>query len=311
MFIFDSNFDRMISVCIPVFNEDIRMLVRQLLEQAGILDFTVEILCYDDGSDEEFKFCNRELISSPVITYKEFKENRGRAAIRNEMGKAASQPWILFLDADSMLSKDDFLKNYLPVMSDADIICGGTAYMRLPPTDKSTLLRWTYGRKREQLSAAQRMKKNRFAITANNFMIRKDIFLRHPFREEIRGYGHEDTVFGFDLIHAGYKINHTDNPVLHAGLEPSSVYLKKTKDAIDNLVFISEHIISDDRFIQDSGLLRLSCQIRKRGLLPVVRFLFRRTQKWLEKNLTSRHPGLFLFDLYRIGYLCTILKKNG
>jgi glycosyltransferase involved in cell wall biosynthesis len=295
----------MLSVCIPIYNVDIRLLADQVKQQAGTMQVSVEIICFDDASDEKYKTINRELKTDGGIFYKEFQQNAGRAAIRNELGKAATQPWLLFLDADSMIEKEDFLKKYLDAVESADVICGGTAYTASPPPDTSRLLRWTYGRKREQLTSAQRMQNNKFAITANNFMIRRRIFQECPFREEIKGYGHEDTVLGYDIFQAEHKIKHIDNPVVHTGLETSAEYLGKTKSALSNLIYISENIIRDERFIGESGLLRLYNRLKTLRLLPVVRYLFLKGQPFLEKNLTGRNPRLFLFDLFRIGYLCS------
>lgn len=294
----------MISVCVPVFNVDVRILADQLVNNAKKAAFTVEILFFDDCSDEKFRSLNREISKVKGIIYKELDRNTGRSSIRNTLGKTATQPWLLFIDGDSELVKNDFLESYLNAATDAEVICGGTVYHNSAPADKNTLLRWIYGRAREQLTVSQRTSGNKFAITANNFMIRRDIFLHYPFRETIREYGHEDTVLGYDLCKAGIRMKHTDNPVLHKGLEPSAEYLEKTGIALDNLVYVSENIIEDARFRNESGLLKMRDRLRKTGLLPVAGALFRMAEPILVKKLTGNNPCLFLFDLYRTGYIC-------
>jgi glycosyltransferase involved in cell wall biosynthesis len=294
----------MISVCVPVFNVDVRKLAGQLANEAQKAPFAVEIIFFDDYSDEKYRTLNSEISKKKGIIYKELARNTGRSSIRNALGKAATQPWLLFLDSDSELVTNDFLGYYIKAAQGAEVICGGTVYRGSPPSDKSTLLRWTYGRAREQMTALQRSSGNKFSITANNFMIRKDIFVQHPFREIILEYGHEDTVLGFDLNKGGVKVIHADNPVLHNGLEPSVEYLEKTRKALDNLVYISENIIGDARFRNESGFLKMRNGLKKTGLLPLAGVLFRMFEPYLAKNLTGKNPRLFLFDLYRTGYLC-------
>ncbi len=300
----------MISVCVPVYNTDVRPLALQLSNMAGKAPFPVEILLFDDFSLPSWHETNREALTFPGVTYQRMEKNRGRAAIRNILGKTARLPWLLFLDADSMIPEDDFLKRYAAAAEKGGVICGGTLYHEVPPADNNLLLRWTYGRKREQRPAAEREKENTFAITANNFMIERDVFLKHPFRETIRGYGHEDTVLGYDLHQAGITIRHTDNSVFHTGLEPSAHYLEKTKAALGNLSFISRELIQNPHFQDASGLLRMVKRLNKYGLQGIASTLFRWCEPLLRRNLTGSRPSLLLFDLFRTGYLCTLQANS-
>ena len=60
--------------------------------------------------------------------------------------------------------------------------------------------------------------------------------LSNPFDESIQGYGYEDLLLAKALKEKGVEILHIDNPVQHLGLETSKVFLKKTTNAIDNLI---------------------------------------------------------------------------
>lgn len=295
----------MITVCIPVYNADVRVLARQLSGMAASSGIAVELLFFDDFSEARFRAVNREIMEIRGVVYHEGERNMGRSALRNYLGKIASHPWLLFMDADCLPVSGNFLKSYAAETGENRVICGGTRYSDEPPAGEK-LLRWTYGKAREALTAAQRSAKNSFAITANNFMIRKETLAAISFRESIREYGHEDTVLGYDLSTAAIPIGHIDNPVYHTGLEASAVYLEKTRTAIDNLVKISEEEVTDPVFIKGSGLLRTGSKLRKTGLLPVVAWFFRMGEPLIRKNLTGPHPRLFLFDLYRTGYLCSI-----
>jgi glycosyltransferase involved in cell wall biosynthesis len=72
----------MITVCIPVYNSDVRALVKALYEQSKKINETIEISVIDDGSRSEFKKWNTELAGK--INYIENQQNRGRARIRNQ-----------------------------------------------------------------------------------------------------------------------------------------------------------------------------------------------------------------------------------
>jgi glycosyltransferase involved in cell wall biosynthesis len=282
----------MISVCIPVFNVDVRPLARQLADQIAGLNVPAEVLFFDDFSKEPFRIINRQIREFVGITYAEMDFNRGRAGIRNQLGKLASQPWLLFLDGDSLLPDSGFLKNYIHAFGDAQIMCGGTVYDPSPP-DKDKRLRWKYGTRREQVPAVKRASDNKFAITANNFLINRNLFFEVGFREAISNYGHEDTVFGYDLFLKGLTVRHIDNPVIHTGLESSEEYLRKTRMALDNLLFIKENMITDPRFVQSSGLLNKLQKLESLKLTGLAARGFSMFEPLLTRNLTGSHPSLF------------------
>lgn len=301
----------MISVCIPVFNTDVRKLACQLAEEAEEVPFPVEILIFDDGSAEGCKQVNREIAGMAGIRYHEMPVNTGRSAIRNNLGNEAAYPWILFLDGDSEIPGMGFLNRYAGLTENAAVICGGTIYRDTSPGDKTKRLRWVYGRKREQLSARQRSAGNKFAITSNNFMIRHDVFNQYRFREIIREYGHEDTLLGYDLHIAGIPVVHADNPVIHTGLETSAEFILKTENALENLLSLSENIIKDKKFNRGLKLLKWRNRLKRSGGLSLAALLFRSAKHLLVKNLTGEKPCLFLFDLYRLGSLCNKSLKAG
>ncbi len=294
----------MLSVCVPVYNYDVRALARQLSGQIKELSLSAELLFYDDGSETHFREINREIAQIKSIKYIELPENIGRAAIRNLMAKAARYPHLIFVDSDSELPDTDFLKRYADNIYNASIICGGTQYLP-DPTEPDKMLRWVYGRKREQLSPEERQKKG-FSITANNFLVSRDVVLNYPFRENIREYGHEDTVFGFDIYKAGLPILHIENPVIHKGLETSGLYLEKTRSALRNLLIIDQYLIEDLVFQSHSVLLKLRGILKRFGLLPFASWLFKIFSGKMEKILMGNQPKLWIFDLYKAGYICSL-----
>jgi len=284
-------------------------LVWQLKQQAEKISNDIEIIVYDDGSSESFKLKNRELAVVPQVFYREMEKNMGRAAIRNLMGLKSQKPYLLFIDADSKLVSNDFLKKYMEMAKPGVVICGGTAYSLQKPAGKK-MLRWVYGQKREAISAEKRNSRKGFIITSNNFLIDRETFKKNHFREDIGSYGHEDTLLGYDLFKSGIQPLHINNPVEHTGLEDSLTFLKKTKTALKNLLFISEKILSNsDEFPNRMPFLKRYNKIT--GIIPpaLIQWFFNQFKHTIEKNLTGKHPNLFLFDLYKLGYFASLKKR--
>ncbi|MCC6723970.1 MAG: glycosyltransferase, partial [Saprospiraceae bacterium] len=151
----------MLSILIPIFNFDIRPLVKDLHEQCETLGIGYEIVCFDDGSTSEYKLLNKEIWKLPNVIYREMPQNLGRSAIRNALGKAARFDFLLFMDCDSKVVSSDFIKNYvgftrvslnplaLPHANDSGdklestpppgipnaLIYGGRCYSNSPPAD--------------------------------------------------------------------------------------------------------------------------------------------------------------------------------
>jgi glycosyltransferase involved in cell wall biosynthesis len=301
----------MLSINVPVYNIDARPLVLKLAELVCNFSTESEILVYDDGSKAAIKELNREFQNRPGIIYHELPKNLGRSAIRNKMAEDSRFEYLLFIDADSEIISDDFLNNYLKSLRNKKVLCGGTVYSSTPPADNSKLLRWVYGSQREAISANERNNKKGFIITSNNFCIEKKLFLETRFREDIGKYGHEDTLLGFDLFKKGMTPFHIDNPVKHTGLEDAEMFLKKTRNAVENLLFISENLLKDDSDFEKQ-LHFLNRYKKLTSILPeaVLRKYFSIFRNKMEKNLKGKNPRLFYFDLYKLGYFAVIKNRK-
>jgi hypothetical protein len=190
-------------------------------------------------------------------------------------------------------------------------MCGGTSYSENRPADPKKLLRWYYGTQREALSAQQKNRNKGFVITSNNFLIGKEVFKKTHFREDIKKYGHEDTMLGYDLFTNGENIVHFDNPVEHTGLEDSAIFLNKTKLAVKNLWYITENLIDDKAsFSHQVTFLRKYQKLTRFIPETFFRFLFEKLKKIMEKNLTGANPKLFIFDFYKVCYFANIKSRE-
>lgn len=299
----------MLSINIPVFNFEVFELVAALHGQAAKLGIDFEIRVYDDGSEETFKLKNRNISGLGNVIYAELPENLGRAAIRNKMGLESEYEYLLFIDADSKIIQHDYLEKFLKNALPNRVLCGGTSYSPDKPADPEKWLRWHYGTSREAISAEARKRKKGFIITSNNFLITRNVFGKLHFREEIKKYGHEDTLLGFDLHRAGFEIFHINNPVEHTGLEDSAIFINKTKTALHSLFSISRELLPGNAdFQQQVYFMKRYNSIKK--IIPgfVLRLFYTLCSTSIEKNLKGKNPSLFLFDLYKLAYFATLEK---
>jgi len=300
----------MLSINIPVYNIEVADLVAELIEQGNALKLPFEIRVYDDGSQEAVKEKNRKLKAEPAVVYVELPENLGRSGIRNRMGGESKYKYLLFIDADSAIVSGNYLKNYLDAAKPGEVLCGGTAYRSDKPSEPEKLLRWTYGINREAISATHRKSAKGFIITSNNFLIDKEVFERIHFREELKAYGHEDTLLGYDLHRNNIVIRHIDNPLEHTGLEDAATFLAKTKTALENLKNIAAGMVdNDDVFTEQVAFLRKYGNITNYVPGALFRFIYKTANRLMERNLKGKNPLLFVFDLYKLSYFAQIKNR--
>ncbi len=297
----------MLSICIPVYNVDVTLLVQKLIAQGDQLSIAIEVLVYDDGSIIDYKNINRALLEYKQVKYKELEVNHGSAAIRNRMAVDSLYDYLLFLDSDSEIPKD-YLQNYLPyIQSKKSIVCGGRIHPeRLPSLDKS--LRWKVGKIREDFSAKQRNKIPNKSFMSNNFLIRKDVYEQIRFDESIKRSGHEDTMFGIELEMKGIDIFHINNQVIHIGLENNNEFLLKTRQRLETLKIIENRNINNNLLYERITILRYYRILKKFRLLNITGLLFKTSKGLLDKLLQVTNPSIFIYDIYKLGYYSLISK---
>ena len=288
----------MLSILIPVYNFDIRPLVADLHRQCEACGIDFEIVCFDDGSTEDFKEKNGELGHFKNLIYSELPQNLGRSAIRNALGKAARFPWLLYMDCDSKVVSPHFIQNYLGHLQPGSLVYGGRCYSPEPPADPALYFHWHYGTHREFMTALQRKQSPWHSFMTNNFLIPRDLLLSILFDETLRQYGHEDTLFGMELARRHIPIIHIDNPLEHIGLEPVDVFLQKTEQGIENL-----YLLWQQGKPIDTRLLRTFLKCKKWGVVALLRLPFLLSKKLVVKQLRTGSPSLKLFDFYKLGYI--------
>ena len=293
----------MISILIPTYNYTVTKLVKTLYNQAIKQKIPFEILVLDDGSsNKNIQAENKEINNLEQCHYFESTVNKGRSVSRSYLAKKATYNWLLFLDADVMPKDERFIENYIQHIQTGKpgIVSGGIVYDKSKPS-KEKMLRWEYGRKREEKSAILRSKTPYFIVTGN-LLIKKEIF--HKINTVTDNLYGEDLVLSQHIKDKKLSVSNIENPVVHLGLESSNVFLEKSLQAVEN-IFVFE---KNKELKQDFTKLQQT-YVTYKPVMPVLAFFTKATKTFIIKNLLSQKPSLFLFDIYKL-YHYTTLKKN-
>ncbi len=230
----------MLSILIPIYNYNVVKLVTTVIEQCEKENINYEVICIDDKSTPKWLKANEELTQKFKVNYIQLSENLGRSRIRNWMVKLSSKEYVLFLDADSDIIHDSFIKTYIEYIKEKgpDVVCGGRIYSDKQPRTLDKMIHWSYGHQYESKNAEYRNTKPSRFFHSNNFICHSSIVAKYPFDESLTSYGYEDLLWGHIIRQNGYTIDHIDNSIIHKGIERNEAFLTKTEEAIDNLVRI-------------------------------------------------------------------------
>lgn len=294
----------MLSILIPVFNFNIVKLATELHKQAAdqLIDF--EIIVMEDGS-KNFIQENKAITALSNIKHIILDKNIGRSAIRNKLADVAAYDYLLFLDCDAKIYSSKFISKYLAFCQDEVVVLGGRIYDENNNDPKFSLIK-KYGLKREQNDIENLSTRDKFPMfTTPNFLISKSIFNKIRFDESIKGYGHEDTIFGIMLHEMQIEFTFIDNPVIHIGLENNPVFIQKTEEAIKNLYNL--YILNKYPLLEkESKLLSSFILIKKLKLTKALALTYNLCKNPIRLLLCTSNPSLKLFDLYKLLYICKI-----
>ena len=293
----------MLSVCIGIYNYDVNQLVKDLCKQADKLGIEYEILLLDDASKHDYLMKNAKLDFLPHVTYLQNYRNVGRSVIRNTLASRAKYPYLLFMDCDTKVTHPDYLKNYVDAAPTARVISGGYEYKAKKPK-KNYVLRWAYGHQREMVPAEERNQNPNLSFSTFNFLIEKEIFKIVEFDETLSGYGHEDTLFGLELMEHGITVKHIDNPLRHEVVATNDRFLKQTENAIDNLFVVYDKVNDKQQFVDGTKLLKTFQWLQRKKLVKFYMRFYSVFKSLIINNLKSNNPKMRNFDLYKLNYVC-------
>jgi hypothetical protein len=296
----------MLSILIPLYNYNVYPLAKQIVEQAIKLNIDFEFICIDDASDSPLNVENEKVNTLKNSKFIAQKTNAGYRDNRNNLAAMSKYDCLLFIDGDSIIIGSDFISNYINNISkNTDIIYGGRTHPK-NIDNPNKKLRWKYGRYIEDKTALVRNKNVYKTLMFNNTLISKEYFNLIKFNTSITKYGHDDTLFAFQVKNLHLKVKHISNPVQHGDIDSNDIFLKKTEEGIINLFYLYQTKKIDFNFVR---ILKLYSALEKTKIKFAVAFSFKLLKSLLVKQLKSVNPSLLLFNFYKIGLLCT-LKKN-
>lgn len=294
----------MLSILIPTYNFEISPLIKKLQHQISSIKNRVEIIVFDDHSSlfiEE----NRKVAQEFNLTYKYLEQNLGRGRTINLLAKAANFKYLLILDCDVVPESNLFLSNYLTEISkETDVIYGGRRHEF--SEENKTNLRWKYGYYKEDKSAKERKKNPYLSVFTNNIIISKELFESIRFNEMITKYGHEDTLFAYELKKKQARVKHIDNPVVHKDIDEDSVFVTKNESSLRNLKTIYDLNLIPSNELQ---ILKTYEVLKKLKLKKIFTKVFLHFENDIKSKLSSPQNSVLLFNIYKLGYFCKINKQ--
>ena len=289
----------MISILIPCYNYNAYDLVSRLEKECLTLGIVFEIISIDDASFSTLNEVNQKINMLTNCKFFESKKNIGRVANRQLLSQKAQYKWLLYIDVDVKPLNDNFIKVYVnEIKKGFEVVFGGFNYKNI----ESNNLRYLFGKSREDVQSVIRNKNPYKYIISSNFLVKKVIFDKINKNININGYG-MDYFFGALLKENLVSINHIDNEVTHYGLDDNSKFLAKTKEALENL-----HYLNTNKLINknDITILKYYRLFNFFGLKKIISKLINIYSKSIESNLKGSNPSLFVYDLYRLSYLCSL-----
>lgn len=288
----------MLSILIPTHEYYCDELVMALVGDAKGIDEEVEIIVCSDASSASFDAeLQRRLsaIDDAAVRFIRADEHLGPARTRNLLARESRGDLLLFIDADAELTKRGFLARHLADAPDADVVCG--ALMNPASVPPGHELRMRYERAAEKKRSAEWRNLHPYEnFTPFNVLIHRRAFEELQFDERCKEYGYEDALYGLQLKEEGISILHTDNALIHRGIDTNESFLRKTETALRTLSHLGEPMQSH------AGASRMCRKLGKWGLLPLLRLAFRLSKPFLLSNLTGKRPNLRLFSFYKLGY---------
>lgn len=251
-----------------------------------------EIVVADDGSPSPCDAFNDEICLMSYCRLIKRHENVGRAAIRNFLAREAQFDTLLYIDA-GMMPSEGFIKRYVDSMSKASVVCGSIGVAE-DSIDLRNLRCLNEMRARKRYS----LRKNNLFPYKNfhsgNFMAERQVVLDNPFREDIKTYGYEDTLFGKELADRHISILHIENLLLFVRFESNRRFLEKTEEAMSTLY------AHRDDLKGYSALLHLVDRLQRYHLLWITVWINQLISTAVRRRLMGDTPSLFLYNVFRV-----------
>lgn len=286
----------MLSICIPSYNTDCSELLNILQKQIAQLEEVVEVLVCDDFSADYVRK-NQKACQRNGFLFLENQNNIGRVETRKKLVSRVRSKWVLFVDADMIPKRDDFISQYLNFVTAGRecTVVGGCCY---PKKIKPFNLRLRYGRNREQMSAEKRQLNPYNSILFGNVLIKKELFneVFDDFKD--KAYG-EDIYLSSFLKSLNKDVVHLPNETYHLGLESNREFIEKIQKAGEMYARLESNSTLDLSHIK---LVRTYSLLKRYMLHNLIKFSLVITNPLLKTVLITFGGPLLFVDLLRLFY---------
>lgn len=217
-----------LSVLVPFYRDDAADLVAAL--DAQIIGLPVELLVYDDGTGDAAltaKMTTATGATKGAAALITNSENHGRSAARNALYEASRGEWVLFLDADMLPAKTDFVANYMSLIETgtAEILFGGFE-VEASAEDVDRDIHRALSEVSDCLTLDERQAAGPQYVASSNLCVRRDVLQKEPFDSGFSGWGWEDSEWAA-RVSKRFTLTHVDNPAIHLGLETTDTLLSR------------------------------------------------------------------------------------
>jgi len=305
----ESSSEMLLSVLIPVYRHHPAALLEQLaVEISTFAQAEVEVLVYDDSAaSDAFHWHAAALSTYSWLKIYTHSVNLGRSEARNVLLSKANGAFVWFLDGDVTLSAGTLPIYLTALQQEAAVHCSGIAVPESAPNN----FRNSYSRKAEVKTAAERNRAPYRSFSAANFAMPKHFAQTVKFPVTHRGYGHEDTHFGLQLLNQRLPLRHLDAPVWHAATDSDAVFVEKSKEATENLARLFVHDPLFERYWREIRLLRIWELSRNLGFV----FFITPFLSLIESRLKKGQAPIWLLNVYKLGcferaYLSELAAKR-
>lgn len=286
----------MLSICIPTYNTDCSELLDTLAKQIEQLHDVVEVLVCDDFSTN-YTQENKASCQKNGFTFLKNKKNLGRIETRKKLAEISRFNWLLFVDADMIPKRVDFISQYLNFVT-VDHECtvvGGYCYQN---EIKPFNLRLRYGRNREEMSAEKRQLNPYNLVLFGNILMKKRLFQEVFEVFNYSEYG-EDVHLSSYLKSSKIDVLHLPNEVYHLGIENNREFLKKIKKSGQMHARLDSNSTLDLSHIK---LVKTGSYLKKYMLHNLMKFALAITSPFLKTVLITFGGPLLFVDLMRLYY---------
>ena len=288
-----------LSILIPCYNCQCVELVKRLVTQCEDIEgLRYEVIVADDGStDKHLCLLNEELLNLEHVRYITREKNIGRACIRNFLVQQASYEWVLFVDSDLSIIREDYILSYIQLDSTFLVAYGSYEV----GNENTTNLRYLYEKDAAPKHTMEQRKLHPYHhLHTANLMMKRTTALTYPFDERFKRYGFEDVLLGKELQEHNVCIAQINNPLLFDHFETNDSYMEKTEEALQTLYTFRNELSGF------SSLLTLNYHLRKWGLHYLILFIFQQKRRKWRTILCGERPNLKLYIIYKLGYFISL-----